>query len=328
MRAWLIDELTGIDRIHLGEIPDPVLQSGEAILQIRFAALNPADRYLAERQYPAKPTLPHILGRDGMGTVIGLATGVNGLRVGDRRAVLRGDVGGNRPGTFAQQVAVPAEYLVEIPSGWRDEEAAGATLVYLTACQALTMWGALPPNSVVLVTGASGGVGVATVQLAAVMGHTVFAISRSPEKSRRLKELGAAATFDPSDSKWWQAAKAAMGTRRVELAIDNVGGRILPEVIETLGDQGKVSVVGRLAGPVPNFNTATLFFRRIRIGGVAVGAYTNAEARAAWEQVLLLLARTGARPLVDSVFPFEELPKAFKRLAEGPMGKVLLQVAR
>ena len=77
MRAWLIDELTGIDRIHLGEIPDPVPQSGEAILQIRFAALNPADRYLAERQYPAKPTLPHILGRDGMGTVIGLATGVD-----------------------------------------------------------------------------------------------------------------------------------------------------------------------------------------------------------------------------------------------------------
>jgi NADPH2:quinone reductase len=160
------------------------------------------------------------------------------------------------------------------------------------------------------------------------MGHTVFAISRSPEKGRRLKELGATATFDPSDSNWWQAAKAAMGTKRVELAIDNVGGRILPEVIETLGDLGKVSVVGRLAGPVPSFNTATLFFRRIRIGGVAVGAYTNAEARAAWEQVLLLLARTGARPLVDSVFPFEELPKAFKRLAEGPMGKVLLQVAK
>ena len=102
----------------------------------------------------------------------------------------------------------------------------------------------------------------------------------------------------------------------------------LPEVIETLGDLGNVSVFGRLAGPVPSFNTATLFFRRIRIGGVAVGAYTNAEARAAWEQVLKVLSRTGARPLVDSVFPFEELPKAFKRLAEGPMGKVLLQVAK
>ena len=326
MRAWLIDELSGIEQIHLGEIPEPVAQPGEAILQIRFAALNPADRYLAERQYPAKPALPHILGRDGMGTVTGVPSGVTMLRVGDRRAILRGEVGGSRPGTFAQRVAVPAEYLIEIPSDWSDEEAAGATLVYLTAYQALTMWGELPPNSIVLVTGASGGVGVATVQLAATMGHTVFALSRSPEKSRRLKELGAAATFDSSDSNWRQAAKQTMATKRVELAVDNVGGRILPEVIETLGDLGKVSVVGRLAGPVPSFNTATLFFRRIRIGGVAVGAYTNAEARAAWEQVLVVLARTGARPLVDSVFPFEELPKAFKRLAEGPLGKVLLKV--
>jgi NADPH:quinone reductase len=117
-----------------------------------------------------------------------------------------------------------------------------------------------------------------------------------------------------------------LGKRRVDLAVDNIGGKLLPEVIETLGDLGKVSVVGRLAGPVPNFNTASLFFRRIRIGGVAVGAYANAESRAAWQQVLQLLARTGARPLVDSVFPLDQLREAFARLAQGPMGKVLIEV--
>jgi NADPH2:quinone reductase len=95
-----------------------------------------------------------------------------------------------------------------------------------------------------------------------------------------------------------------------------------------LGDLGKVSVVGRLAGPVPSFNTASLFFRRLRLGGVAVGAYTNPECRAAWEEVLALLSRSGARPVVDRVFPFEELPQAFDRLAQGPMGKVLLQVGQ
>jgi NADPH2:quinone reductase len=77
---------------------------------------------------------------------------------------------------------------------------------------------------------------------------------------------------------------------------------------------------------VPQFNTATLFFRRLKIGGVHVGAYSNAEARAAWAAVLELLARGGARPLVDSAFPFEQLPQAFERLARGPMGKVLLRV--
>jgi NADPH2:quinone reductase len=296
------------------------------VLEVHYAALNPADRYLAERQYPAKPALPHILGRDGVGTVAELGAGVSGLRVGDRRVVLRCDVGGNRPGTFAERVALPAEGLVEAPGDWSDAEAAGATLVYLTAYQALTMWGELPPRPVILVTGASGGVGVATVQLAAALGCTVLALSRSAEKSRRLLQLGATATFNPEEPGWRQAAKAAVAPRRVDLEVDNVGGKFLPEAIDTLGELGKVSLVGRLAGPVPNFNTATLFFRRIRIGGVAVGAYTSAEALAGWQEVLKLLARSGARPLVDSVFPFGQLPKAFARLAEGPLGKVLLQV--
>jgi NADPH:quinone reductase len=326
MRAWLLDDFRGLAALRVAEVPAPVSRSGEAILELRYAALNPADRYLAERQYPAKPDLPHILGRDGMGVVIETSGDRGEVKVGDRRAILRGDVGGNRPGTFAERVAVPVESLIEPPPDWTDQEAAGATLVYLTAYQALTMWGPLPDRPVVLVTGASGGVGVATVQLAAAMGSTVLGLSRSAEKSRRLQELGAAAVFNPGDPRWWQAAKATLGPRRVDLAVDNIGGKLLPEVIDTLGNQGKVSVVGRLAGPVPNFNTATLFFRRIRIGGVAVGAYTNAEARTAWRHVLELMTRKGARPLVDSVFPFEQLLEAFGRLEAGPMGKVLLQV--
>ncbi len=325
MKAWLLDELTGIERLRLAEVPDPTPQRGEVILQVQYAGLNPADRYLAERQYPAKPSLPHILGRDGMGTVVSAGPDVSNVRPGQKRAILRGDVGGDRWGTFAEKVAVPADYLVEIPQGWSETESAGATLVYLTAYHALTMWGPLPESSVVLVTGASGGVGIASVQLATAMGHRVIALSRSSEKQRRLKQIGAALTFAPEDPKWRQDAKAALGPRRVDLAIDSIGGKLLPEVIDTLGEFGKVSLVGRLAGPVPNFNTATLFFRRIRLGGVAVGAYSNAESRAAWQAVLELLARTGARPQVDRVFPFEQLPQAFGRLAQGPFGKVLLR---
>jgi NADPH2:quinone reductase len=301
-----------------------VPQPAEALLEVHFAALNPADRYLAERQYPAKPSLPHILGRDGMGVV--RQSGSGDLKAGERRAVLRGDVGGERPGTFAEKVAVPTNSLVGYPSEWTEPEAAGASLVYLTAYQALTMWGRLPAGAVVLVTGASGGVGVASVQLGVAMGYKVLALSRSPEKSRRLLELGAAVTFDPADAQWRSAAKAAAGPGRVDLAIDNIGGKLLPEVIDTLGDQGRVSLVGRLAGPVPSFNTAALFFRRIRMGGVAIGAWTNEENREAWQNVLDLLTRAAARPQVDKVFPFDQLPQAFERLARGPMGKVLLAV--
>jgi NADPH:quinone reductase len=326
MRAWLLDDFTGLGALRLAEAPSPQPAEDEVVLEVQYAALNPADRYLAERQYPAKPSLPHILGRDGIGTVVQLGAGVSGLRAGEKRAVLRCDVGGNRPGTFAERVALPADGLVEAPRDWSDSEAAGAALVYLTAYQALTMWPELPSPAVVLVTGASGGVGVAAVQLATAMGHTVLALSRSAEKGRRLLQLGAKAAFNPEDARWRQAVKVEAAPRRVDLAIDNVGGKLLPEVIDTLGELGRVSVVGRLAGPVPDFNTATLFFRRIRLGGVAVGAYTSAEARAGWQEVVRLLARSGARPVVDTIFPFDQLPKAFARLAEGPMGKVLLQV--
>ena len=115
-----------------------------------------------------------------------------------------------------------------------------------------------------------------------------------------------------------------LAPRRVDLAIDTIGGKLLPEVIDTLGECGKVSLVGRLAGPVPSFNTAALFFRRIRMGGVAVGAWTTAESRANWRHLLDLLSRSGARPQVDNLFAFDQLPRAFERLAQGPMGKVLL----
>jgi NADPH2:quinone reductase len=326
MRAWLLDELSGLTALRLGETPDPTPKAGEVVLRVHYAALNPADRYLAERQYPAKPPLPHVLGRDGLGTVVEIGPGVTDIAIGERKIVLRGDVGVERAGTFAERVAVPVESLADVPPGWDEPEAACATLVYLTAYQALTMWGALPATSIVLVTGASGGVGVASVQLAATMGYTVVALSRSEEKRERLRQLGAKLCFDPEASRWRAAVKKALGAHRVDLAIDNLGGALLPEVIDTLGDNGKVSLVGRLAGPVPSFNTAALFFRRIRLGGVAVGANTNAESRAAWPQVLALLARTGARPLVDSILPFEQLPEAFARLAAGPMGKVLLKV--
>src|SRR6185437_331346 len=126
---------------------------------------NPADRYLAEGQYPAKPPFPHILGRDAIGTIVELGSGVTNWKVGDRAVVLRNDVGVNRPGTLAEKVAVPAESLAVAPAHWTPEQSAGAALVYLTAYQAITQWPDLPPAANVLITGASGGVGVASIQL-------------------------------------------------------------------------------------------------------------------------------------------------------------------
>ena len=328
MKAWLWDGSAGVDHLQLGDAPDPAAKQCEVVLEVDYAALNPADLYLAERRYPypVNPPLPHVLGRDGVGTIVQVGEGVSGVRVGDRRTILRSQAGVFRWGSFAQRVSIPAESLVEIPAGWTEEEASCATLVYMAAYRALTMWEPLKPNSVVLVTGASGGVGIAAVQLAAAMGHTVVALSRDEDKQRRLKELGAAFAFNPHDSHWIKDVKDALNSRGVDLAVDNIGGKLFPEVIATMGELGRISLVGELAGPVPNFDTGTLFSRRLRIGAMALGYYTPEETLTTWHELLSVMAKSGARPQIDRVFPFEELPDAFERLRSGPMGKVLLRV--
>src|SRR5436853_6132184 len=112
MKAWLIDSLGGIDLLRLGEIPEPQPARGEVLLDVLYAALNPADRYLAEGMYPARPPFPHILGRDGVGTVRAIGPDVSKTKVGEKYAILRGEVGISRPGTFAAKVLAPAESLV------------------------------------------------------------------------------------------------------------------------------------------------------------------------------------------------------------------------
>jgi NADPH2:quinone reductase len=326
MKAWIIEGFNGIDKARLTEVADPTPAAGEVLVRLSNAALNPADRYLAQGEYPAKPPLPHILGREGTGIIAALGDGVQGHSIGQKRAILRGDTGVARWGTFAELVTVPSESLIEVPNGWTDDQAGSAPLVYVTAYQALTQWEDLPAQSVVLISGASGGVGVASTQLGMAMGHTVIGLSRDPEKQATLKGLGMALALDPGDPQWRKSLANFLGKRKVDLAIDSVGGALFNQLIATMGDHGRISVVGRLAGEVPQFNTAALFFRRLRIGGVAVGAYTNAESRHAWTTSLDLLNKTGARPLIDHVFPFEQLPAAFERLASGPMGKVVLKV--
>jgi NADPH2:quinone reductase len=331
MRAWLMESYDGIKQLRLGEVPDPKPGPAEVLLKVRYAALNPADAFLAQGLYPAKSTLPHILGRDGVGDVVALGPLVEDIRVGETVGILRCDTGVESPGTLAEKVVIPAESLVRIPASWSLEEMAGAPLVFLTASQALTQWSdppASPPErSVLLVTGASGGVGVASVLLGRSMNLTVVGLSRDAEKRTKLKALGADFVFDPEDRNLPRSVSAAISPKKVDLAVDCVGGRLLPQVISILGHGGRISIVGRSGGTVPEFNTATLLFRRIRMGGVSVGDYTPRVAQTAWREIVGRLGTIGHRPQVDSIVKFEEVTKGFARLAQGPMGKVVVRVA-
>ena len=330
MRAWLMNSYDGTDKLRLSEVPNPKPGPGEVLLRVRFASINPADAFLSRAMYPAKPPLPHILGRDGVGEVLSAGEGVADIRPGQILGILRCDVGIKVWGTLAEQVVAPAASLAPVPAGWSLEEMACAPLTFLTAWQALTQWSdppAPPPaGSVLLVTGASGGVGVASVLLGKSMGLTVVALSRSAAKGERLRELGADFVFDPTDPSLRDKVSAALAPRKVDLAIDNVGGPLFAQVVALLGYAGRISVVGRSGGPVPEFNTGTLFFRRNRIGGVSVGDYSAEAAQAAWKEIVPRLAAIGRRPVVDRVFPFEETIEAFRHLEKAPMGKVVIAV--
>jgi NADPH2:quinone reductase len=331
MRAWLMDSYEGVERLRFGEVTDPQPGPAQVLLKVKFAALNPADAFLAQAMYPAKPSLPHILGRDGVGDVVAVGPGVENVRVGETVGLLRCKVGVEEWGTLAEKVVVPMESVTRVPDGWSVEEMAGAPLVFLTAWQALTQWhdppAPLPAGSVLLVTGASGGVGVASVLLGKSMDLTMVALSRSVEKRAKLKTLGAEYVFDPTDKNLVKAVTAAISPKRVDIAVDSVGGPLLTRVIAMLGYGGRISVVGRSGGTVPEFNTASLLFRRNRIAGVSVGDYTAQQAHVAWKEIVSRLHSMGRRPIVDSIVPFEEVKRGFARLAQGPMGKVLVRVA-
>jgi NADPH2:quinone reductase len=331
MRAWVMDSYDGVENLRLAEVADPQPGPAEVLLRVKFAALNPADAFLARGMYPAKPPLPHILGRDGVGEVLAVGPGVDNVRVGETVGILRCDVGVEGWGTFAEKVVVPAETVTPVPSGWSLEEMAAAPLVFLTAWQALTQWSdpPAPPRegSVLLVTGASGGVGVASVLLGRSMNLTVVALSRSADKRAALMKLGADFVFDPGDGNLRKAVLASISPKRVDIAVDNVGGALFHQVVGMLGYGGRISVVGRSGGTVPEFNTATLFFRRNRIGGVSVGDYTAQAAQDTWKQVVGRLNAIGGHPIVDAIVPFKDVKLGFARLAQGPMGKVLMRVA-
>jgi len=330
MRAWLLDSYRGVDHLRLADVADPQPSAGQVLLKIAFAALNPADAFLAEAMYPARPPLPHVLGRDGVGNVVQLGAGVERPPIGTTVGVLLSEAGVKSWGTLAEKVVVPASKLVQVPRGWSLEQMAGAPLVFLTAWQALTQWSTppepLPAGSVVLITGASGGVGVASFLLAKTMNLTVVALSRSANKRAWLAKAGCDFVFDPGDPDFRANAMNAIAPKKVDLVVDMVAGPLFNEVITMLGYGGRVSVVGRSGGAVPDFNTARLFFGRNRIGGVAVSDYSTEVVQKIWVEIVDRMAAAGVQPVVDRVFSFEDVKSAFARLATGPLGKVVVEV--
>lgn len=325
MRAWRFHEFGDIANYTLEEVPDATPGDGEALIKIRYASLNPADRLLIEGKYPGAGDLPLTVGRDGSGTVEKVAEGSR-FKVGDEVIVLRSEIGITRQGTLSDFVAAPESVVAHLPKGWSLQEGAAAPLVYLTAWKALVIQGGLRKGQSVLVTGASGGVGIASIQLAKALGAKVVALSRSEAKRSRLMELGADAVLDDGAPDLPDKVRAALDGKGPDLIIENLGGARLDQHIGLANLNAHIMVIGLLAGRMSEINMGQVLFKQVRIEGVHVGKLVPTQAQDGWRRIVETLGTTGARPAIDTVFPMEQVQEAFAHLAGGHLGKVLVEV--
>jgi NADPH2:quinone reductase len=325
MRAWRFHDFGDLSNYRLEDVERPIPTPGEVLVRLEFASLNPADRLLIEGRYPGAGKPPLTVGRDGSGIVEDPGASARFKR-GDAVLVLRSEIGITRQGTLAEYVAVPEEVLAPVPEGWSMEEAAAAPLVYLTAWKALVSQGRLKPGENVLVTGASGGVGIAAVQLGHALGAQVVALTRDPAKGDRLLALGADVTLNDSAGDLAAQVKKACGGAGPDLVIEHLGGARLHEHVAMLNMNGRVMVIGLLAGRKSELDMGQVLFKQARIEGVHVGQFAPAEAQTAWTAVVNTLGKAGARPVLDKVFGMDEVHEAFARLTGGHLGKVLVHV--
>jgi NADPH:quinone reductase-like Zn-dependent oxidoreductase len=327
MRIWRFHEHGELSNLRLEDAPIPTPKADEALVKIEYAALNPADAFVIRGLYPRSGPPPLCVGRDGAG-VIEKAVEGGRFRKGDRVIVLRSEVGVTRDGTLAEFASVPEASLAPLPSGWTAAEGAAGPLVFLTAWVALVDVGGLGPGMTVFINGASGGVGSASVMLAHAMGARVMAASRRADKRARLKELGADLVVDSSNpDRMEEEAKRALGEERVDIVVENLGGPYLQSSVNLIKEGGRIGVVGLLAGYASELMVGNLIFKRARIEGIALGSLTPPRAQDAWAKIVGHLARSGAKPIIDHVFPMENVLEGFAKLAIGPMGKVVIDVA-
>jgi putative PIG3 family NAD(P)H quinone oxidoreductase len=304
--------------LRLEERPDPVPGSGDVVVAVEFAGINPADLAQRAGRYPAPPGAPQdVPGLEVAGRVVACGEHVRDWSPGDR---VFGLVGG---GGQADRVVVHERHVVAVPDRLDEEEAAAVPEAFVTAHDAIVTQAGLGAGDVLLVNGASGGVGTAAVQIGLVSGARVFASVRSEDARRRLAELGAE-VVGPGDAV--ERVRAAGGA---DVVLELVGSPNLAGNLEALATKGRIVIVGTGAGDEAPLSLRALMGRRARILGTVLRARPLEEKAAAMRafahEVVPFLADGRARGVVDRVFPAEQADEAYAYMAQpGKFGKVLL----
>lgn len=308
----------------LGEIDDPTPGPGEIVVAVRATAINRADLLQLRGAYPVPDGESSVPGLECSGVVQAVGDGVDRFDVGDRVMALLGG------GGHGELVAVPAGQAMALPEAMSFEDGASLPESCLTAWVNLVIEGAVQPGETVLVTGANGGVGTVLVQVARELEARVLAVGRDLDRLAPLAELGADGLLILDDDLADNVRERTEG-RGADLAIDLVGGHIVPRLLAALRDQGRLVLVGITAGARAELDLAELLRRRLALRGSVLRSRPR-EEKAALVEGFEAFARerlTDGRiaPVVDRVFPFDQIAEAYRAITEsGGVGKIVVRM--
>jgi NADPH:quinone reductase-like Zn-dependent oxidoreductase len=317
-REWGDPRLLRLEEIDL---PEP--RAGEAVVRVRAAALNYPDWLIVQGKYQVKPDLPFTPGFEVAGTVEALGAGVKEPAVGTR-------VLANTPtGGFAEFARAPAHLVRPIPESMSDEEAAGFTVVYQTAYVALRDRARMEAGESVLVFGASGGVGIATIQMARALGAgRAIAATGSKEKAERLRSEGADDVLFNDDADFAARVKEATGGRGADVIVDPVGGEMGERAARCLAYGGRHVLVGFTSGRFPQLPANLILIKNVSVVGLHWSLCREREPQKvldAWSAAFDFYSRGALRPVVGARFAFERVAEAMECLtSRRAFGKIVL----
>jgi NADPH:quinone reductase len=323
MKAILCTHFGPPEELELRDIPQPSPGPGEALVRIKAAALNFFDLLIIAGKYQHKPPFPFSPASEFAGVVEAVGKGVSEVKPGDR---VMGTAGW---GAAREAIVIRASQLVKMPDALDFDRAAGLTVTYATTLYGLRERGALKRGETLVVLGATGGVGLAAIEIGKVIGARVIACASSDEKLAFAREHGADETVNYAKDDLRGALKALGGERGVDVVYDPVGGPYAEPAVRALGWEGRYLVVGFAAGDIPKLPLNLVLLKSCDIRGVLWGAWANRDPNGQHDlmtEIVRWCAEGKLSAHVHKAYPLAEIVAALKDIAERKaMGKIVLR---
>jgi NADPH:quinone reductase len=318
MKAIRVHEFGGPEVLKFEEVPTPKPSAGEVLVRIHAAGANPYDTYMRAGTYAVKPTLPYTPGSDGAGTVEAIGDDVKKVKQGERVYTAR-----TLTGAYAEYALALEEQVHSLPGKIDFKQGAGIWVPYGTAYHALYHAAKAHASESVLVHGASGGVGIAAVQIARAIGLKVLGTAGTPKGLELAKREGAHQIFDHRKSGYQEEILQATGDRGVDIILEMIANVNLSQDTRLLANSGRVVVIGS-RGEV-TINPRELMGRRASIRAFTLWGITPEEEADIHAGLFAGLESGALRPMVGKELPIAEATRAHKEILEpGSAGKIVL----